>query len=305
MKFCAADEEDFLLQIFPGDEELKAEDINFGRTIDAAMNMEGDLGTNFELDYSFISYDAPSLLEPITMRQLVRKGIAHQVWPAAIILCKYIEDNRKSIFPEFPGSLVIELGAGTGLTGLYCSRIGCENVYITDLPEAIENMSFNISNNNLVNRVHAKVLRWGVAEDVQDMNMIISNHLRKSSSNSCVVLATDCLYWEQLFTPFFNTIISLLEFDSDLDKKECSTNDTVNCRCENKVNAPVIYLTYVRRWKKINKFFKMFHKYPNITVTVLKEDIEWVEDEQTKQRIRVISRICSITKCVNQSNSRS
>ena len=57
-------------------------------------------------------------------------GTGGQVWPAAVVLCKYLE--KKFGGTGLAGKEIIELGSGTGILGIVCAVLGCKSVTITD-----------------------------------------------------------------------------------------------------------------------------------------------------------------------------
>ena len=86
----------------------------------------------------------------ISYLQERKKGIAHQLWPAAVILSKYIEENIQIVCGNScPEDLcILELGAGIGLCGLVCTALKFRKVILTDLPVAIELLNTNINLNS-------------------------------------------------------------------------------------------------------------------------------------------------------------
>jgi len=67
-----------------------------------------------------------------------RKGIGFQLWPAAYFLCDYISNlketkTEETIFQKpIEQMTFLELGAGTGLCGLYFAALGAQ-VILTDM----------------------------------------------------------------------------------------------------------------------------------------------------------------------------
>lgn len=202
------------------------------------------------------------------------KGIAHQLWPASFLLCNYIENNFNQIINSnnnnnsHNNTEIIELGAGVGLCGIVLSILGCNYVTITDLPEAIELISKNIERNyhhisssscssaslsslttntniniNSNQVLRSDVLRWGIDEDYIRYPLTTMENL--------IVIASDCVYWEHLYEPFFQTLDYFI-----------TTH-----------NATVI-LSHFKRWKKEKKFFAMCQK--KFQVEILYENIEVV-----------------------------
>ena len=197
-------------------------------------------------------------------------GIAHQLWPAALHLTRYFENNPALLEPNRAGAIsVIELGAGIGLCGMTLSALGCRHVILTDLEEAISTLSKNVAINRgkLSERVDVQVLRWG---DSSDLESVLSN--LASSTPPPLIVASDCVYWECLFHPLFSTISELVV----------------------KRGSPV-YIAHTKRWKKDEKFFLLCRKH--MSVEVVDELVEQVpEPNSSSGRVRRrVSRIYRIS----------
>ena len=131
---------------------------------DSELAEEGKSSGNVEKDartevVSEITIEGASLKSvEIKLAQRRVLGIAHQLWPAAVSLCKLIADTPSVVFrdraPE--NYVVLELGAGVGLVGLFMSALGCRQVFVTDLPEAQELLNANIRLNQVEDRVRAE-----------------------------------------------------------------------------------------------------------------------------------------------------
>ncbi|KAH9813099.1 hypothetical protein DFH28DRAFT_930286 [Melampsora americana] len=75
----------------------------------------------------------------------------HVLYPAAILMSKYLEQNADTLLRSVPGAetargkFVLELGAGAGLPGLTSAFEGAELVVTTDFPDAdlIDNLKHN------------------------------------------------------------------------------------------------------------------------------------------------------------------
>lgn len=106
-----------------------------------------------DIETSIESYRSVKDAFAISYQQQKKKGIAHQLWPAAVILSKYIEENIQNICGESgpEGVSILELGAGVGLCGLVCSALKFRKVILTDLPIAIDLLNTNIHLNNSPN----------------------------------------------------------------------------------------------------------------------------------------------------------
>ena len=111
-----------------------------------------------------------SLFEP----SLTNDNLGWKTWGASLILSEILVENFDTISnfkPKKDGKPlnVLELGAGTGLVGISWACKWKEvfgddnskiNMYVTDLPEIVENLKQNIVNNGIDNFVTADVLDW-------------------------------------------------------------------------------------------------------------------------------------------------
>ena len=226
----------------------------------------------------------------IKLHQDSKQGIAQQLWPAAKFLCDYFETNPQLIINERqPITHIIELGAGIGLCGIFLSKLfpQLNKIIITDLNIAIPFLEENILINSCQN-VEAKILSWGNINEFNDIMIELCNENHKSlenhenrenimtdSSNLShirpLIIAADCIYWEQLFYPFFLTIQSFILKGYD------------------------IIISHVKRWKKDNKFFQLCKK-NNLNVIILYQLIDTIKNENTNQEKRQITRIYRITQ---------
>ena len=224
----------------------------------------GSSGALDETEMSIELYHSNRELFTISMLQQKRKGIAHQLWPAATYLSKYMESNLdiacRNRSPE--NINILELGAGIGLCGLVCSKLNFKKVILSDLPVALELLQSNIELNKLSN-IYAKVLSWGCEEDVLNIMNEFDQNI------PLLIIAADCVYWEVLFKPLCDTIKELIT----------------------KYNAEVI-ISHVKRWKKDEKFFRMCRKIAD--VELLDEVRELIPAEHTGVPTRVIKRIYRI-----------
>ncbi|KAF0719533.1 Aste57867_977 [Aphanomyces stellatus] len=197
----------------------------------------------------------------ILLRQERKKGIAHQLWPAATFLSHYLEQHASTLLST--DTSVVELGAGIGLCGLVCHKLQARHVFLTDLPVAVPLLDANIALNcagDDESRIHAAVLGWGSATDLA----AVMAQMPANGPRLCI--AADCVYWEELFEPFFETVRALV-VDHGVD----------------------VILAHVKRWKRDEKFFKLCRKH--MTVTQLVEDVGVEMNEHTQASQRVIKRI--------------
>ncbi|XP_006639371.2 protein-lysine methyltransferase METTL21C [Lepisosteus oculatus] len=66
------------------------------------------------------------------------------VWPAAVALCQYLENNQHQF--NLQDKSVLEIGAGTGLLSIVACLLGAW-VTATDLPEVLGNLRSNLTKN--------------------------------------------------------------------------------------------------------------------------------------------------------------
>ncbi|KAM5443964.1 Protein-lysine N-methyltransferase efm6 [Microsporum ferrugineum] len=135
---------------------------------------------------------------PLQLREDLKEGCGGQIWPAGVVLSKYMIENHAS---DLLGKTIIELGSGSGLVGLAVAR-GCATdspVYITDQMAMFPLMQQNIELNGLTGVVHAALLDWGDEEAVRAL------------PKAKVILAADCVYFEPAFPLLLSTLEALLE----------------------------------------------------------------------------------------------
>jgi predicted nicotinamide N-methyase len=212
-----------------------------------------------------LQIESPLLAAPIVVQQKRRQGIAHQLWPAATFLCRYLEQNMH-VLTESGKPLcditAIELGAGLGLTGLFAAGLGLGSVILTDLADVCPQLRANTAlNPTIAARVTAEPLQWGSAD------------VHNPAFAACdVILAADCVYWEELFAPLVDTLFHLTAS-----------------------GAPVL-MAHVRRWKRDAKFFKLCQK--RLQVKKLYEEVTHACDPQAPDlgTQRQVMRIYRITR---------
>jgi predicted nicotinamide N-methyase len=185
------------------------------------------------------------------------QGIAFQLWPAAAILCQFIESHRD----QFKEQTIVELGSGCGLVGLLCAStvIQAQKTYITDMQSVQAHLQANIQanqaiipNQNAEKHIEAATIEWGKP---------LSSQLLSEMKQIDYILLSDCVYWEELFEPLLLTLLEFTQFSP---------------KC-------VIYLTQTPRRGKIeNRFFKKVKKQFNCEVIHKQK-----ETEQSRQFIQI------------------
>ncbi|CAD6980359.1 unnamed protein product [Tilletia controversa] len=146
----------------------------------------------------------------VHLQQDVANGCGGWIWPAAEVLGAYLARSPERWAERWAGKDVLELGAGTGLLGLLCARMGVGGtVWITDQDAMMALMQRNLELNEEVARAEdgsgtglpspcvVKELNWGepIPEDVP--------------SKPEVLLLADCVYLEIAFQPLVDTMVEL------------------------------------------------------------------------------------------------
>ncbi|XP_028292572.1 protein-lysine methyltransferase METTL21C-like isoform X2 [Gouania willdenowi] len=83
------------------------------------------------------------------------------IWPGAIALCQFLENNQQEV--NLKDKAVLEIGAGTGLLSVVASLLGA-SVTATDLPDLLPNLTFNLLRNTKGRSRYTPrvaVLSWG------------------------------------------------------------------------------------------------------------------------------------------------
>eukprot|EP01032_Pedospumella_encystans_P013830 gene13830-15905_t len=284
-------EEDVFLGLFGAGSDSEDEgekDVNQGESLpEVSFDPNSYTEAVYRIAESTAAGDSLSSKIEIVLIERKHLGIAHQLWPAAGFLCEFFLKHKSwlqteckiSCTEDQPTLNVLELGAGIGLCGMYLGALmqhSCNTkVLLTDLPGAIDGLNENINRNSLEVSVHARVLSWGDAGDLDAV-------MEEFNGQAPLVIAADCVYWECLYEPLFQTIKAL-----------------VSRGCK-------IVISHVRRWKKDGKFFAMCKK-AGMRVSVWVEDVKTVPAEHTNVPTRQVTRIYYIesinTHSVNPAGS--
>lgn len=146
---------------------------------------------------------------PLVLHEDLQEGCGGQLWPAGMVLSKYMLQYHKS---SLKGKKIIEVGAGGGLVGLAVA-LGCElaedqRLSITDQIPMLALMKKNIALNRLERNVDALVYDWGTPPPAEML------HNNGTSQYPDVVLAADCVYFEPAFPLLLQTLGDLIGSDT-------------------------------------------------------------------------------------------
>ena len=269
--FAKSGEKNLLCSIFG---ETPSSDEEEGETGTGAAGEQEDEDDG----YSEVVHNSISGEVSIRLQQQKRRGIAHQLWPAATHLCNYLEAHQDALLAPHGGlarARVLELGAGIGLVGLFLGALGCERVVVTDLPEAVDMLRTNIDLNSLGGRVSAQALDWGSPQDFADCLAAVRTGVDEPGGESAplplLVVVADCVYWECLFQSLADTLAAL-----------CAAGH-------------IVLMSHVKRWKRDARFFKLCAR-AGLAVETLLETIEMVPAANTGLPEKTITRIYRITR---------
>ncbi|KAI9652651.1 MAG: Aminolevulinate dehydratase [Alyxoria varia] len=146
------------------------------------------------------------LKPPLKLREDLTEGCGGQLWPAGMVLAKYLLRERQ--LQLLKHKQILELGAGGGLVGLAIAshiRHGAEydtvskdtRIRITDQTPMFALMKQNTALNDLQDIVKPEVLDWGSSE-------------MTDQPTPDVVLAADCVYFEPSFPLLLQTLQDLI-----------------------------------------------------------------------------------------------
>ena len=213
-------------------------------------------------------------------------GTGAKVWPAAIVLLKFLE--KKYGYDGLKNYNVVELGAGTGILGIAASLLGAKNVYITDTKEIlflaeenlrhvkeniilnssqsnVQNLDFEIVKNNkrsvvkLQNNdrfIHTDEYNWGASP-----SFLLDSNCHKLQ----MILISDCIL-PKLYPidPLVDAIDCLMRYGND-QKQEPVINDT----------KVITYVSYEHRiWKDFDPmtYFENAIKNKGLHIEVVDEE---------------------------------
>lgn len=122
-----------------------------------------------------------------------RPGLAlgSSTWSSAFALARYLSGDARALIER---RSLIELGAGTGLVGIACAKLGAKSVILTDLPVCLDLLRTNIEANEVENSASVQVLDWTNNGDF--------------SAVADIIIMADVVYYDQI--PLFEAIVSTL-----------------------------------------------------------------------------------------------
>jgi predicted nicotinamide N-methyase len=126
-----------------------------------------------------------------------------KLWCGSLGLIQHFINNPN----EVKDTMIVELGAGTGVLGMMCKKLGSVSVVLTDHDErSLTHMKDDIQSNEISADVIP--LDWYVP-DVDSINSLLNE------DKPLRIVAGDVLYKNALLDPFFNTVKALFALRED------------------------------------------------------------------------------------------
>jgi hypothetical protein len=250
-------------------------------------------------------YVQRNILHVLVEEQKVGGGIAHRLWPAAEYLATFVMDcyhgkiteetlqrsstdqrqqdvglplrqrsfdSLKILLKSYSTIPILELGAGVGLTGLEMATQLQSHVLLTEmdvgLPLLYRNVELNQDRFALgKDAARPQRLEWSTSQDRD--KALDWYHQVAVDQQPLLILASDCVYWEEFHKPLEETLAHLL---SELP---------VHSLC---------LLAGVRRWKRDNTFYQTLGKHSRtqthtLHCTSLQETIR--RDGESREVMRI------------------
>ena len=128
------------------------------------------------------------------------------VWPVSVYLGSYLETHRAELVS---GRRIVELGAGCGVPGMACARLGASEVILTEYgDDGVEWLQGQICRNFDAGVPRALKLDWTDAESV----------VKLSEQSIDLILAADCIssdvYGKEAWMALARTLWQLLRVQS-------------------------------------------------------------------------------------------
>eukprot|EP00939_MAST-03C_sp_MAST-3C-sp1_P002844 g2844.t1 len=163
--------------------------------------------TEFRVSGKWIRVEKAKVKRDVKRREYGDTGTT--IWDGSVVLAKYVEyyeEKKESSFTLKGERHVLELGSGTGLTGLSVAAIGRDtSVTLTDLPYCLDTLRANVeaqtwlSSDEKKGRIHVKALDWTRPPE----GTVLSKY--------SLVLAADCVWVPDLVGPFVDVLKRIAE----------------------------------------------------------------------------------------------
>lgn len=135
------------------------------------------------------------------------KGVeisGQKVWCGSLSVSQYLINNKQLV----ADAVVVELGAGTGVLGMVCQKLGCKRLILTDNDaQSLIHMQSDCPRNGV--QADIRALDWF------DHDVAVKQVEQELDPESkLIIVAGDVLYKHMLVDPFFSTVFRLLQLKS-------------------------------------------------------------------------------------------
>lgn len=177
-----------------GNDELEAEDVPWEKLIaDPVPLVPGQPAALAPSPLPPFARAAP----PLSVLVDPREGCGGHLWQAALELCAHLDTHPAWAERDFHGLRVLELGAGTGLAGMYAARRGA-TVLCTDLAVMLPVLQANVD------------LNFARGGNISVAEYCWGTDAARLGGPFDVVLAADCVYLEAAFEPLLASLAALV-----------------------------------------------------------------------------------------------
>jgi predicted nicotinamide N-methyase len=145
----------------------------------------------------------------INIHEDLDAGLGGTLFDGSIALAQYLNTIGIKQPEVLDMKLCIELGAGTGLPGLLCAKLGAQHVLLTDMEQVVPLLEENIEKNQLNDNNKARALPLDWTKLSQDFEILQQHGYQNKSFD--IILAADTIYQKQLVEPFLLTCDLLLK----------------------------------------------------------------------------------------------
>lgn len=174
--------------------------------------------------------------------------IGAKLYPGSLQLCAFFAAQ-----PLAAGSVVIELGAGAcGLPSLCLGAAGAQCV-ATDVPAMLPLLEANVERNRATvggagGSVTPAALAWGEPGHADGVRSLVRARFGRDAD---VIVAADVVYHEPLIAPLLAALLALTE-------PPALGGSSASCGgASARWAPPPIYISYVQRFKRARRFFKL------------------------------------------------
>lgn len=138
-------------------------------------------------------------------REKEKEVSGQKLWCGSLCLISYFLQHKTIISPN---TLVVELGAGTGVLSMICTKLlGAPLAIATDHDEkSLKHMTDDLQRNHIDN-MKVERLDWFNP----DVNVILERSSSDRVHERLVILAGDVLYKDILITPLFHTVAHIFD----------------------------------------------------------------------------------------------